>query len=118
MKDGFGVYRFKSSAVYTGCFKNNVYQGQGLYQHAGGAVFDGEYRSGERDGFGILYSKDGKVLFQGMWKEGKRVHLSGTSPVSSVVSAVLSPASPPGTPVPSAAKRCEEMYSTSDEIES
>jgi MORN repeat len=51
LKNGFGVYRFASGALYTGTFKDNVYSGQGEYRHASGAIFVGEYKEGERNGY-------------------------------------------------------------------
>lgn len=53
-----------------------MYSGKGTYKHASGAVFEGDYFRGERNGHGVLTAADGKVLYNGMWKDGKKVSSS------------------------------------------
>jgi hypothetical protein len=36
-------------------------------------TYDGEYSRGERNGPGILRNENGTVVFDGLWKEGKKV---------------------------------------------
>ena len=73
MKNGEGIYKFASGAEYKGTFKNNKYHGKGVYKHASGAVFEGTYLEGERSGPGVLKSAASDVLFDGEWRNGKKV---------------------------------------------
>ena len=72
----YGVYKFASGAQYSGGFLNNCYHGQGEYMHASGAVYVGNYSMGERDGYGVLRGADNTIIFDGYWKNGKKLQSS------------------------------------------
>ena len=43
MMNGYGVYKYASSAVYSGNWKNNRHHGYGVYEMANGCRYEGEW---------------------------------------------------------------------------
>ena len=70
-RSGQGTYNFASGAKHVGENLNGKFNGIGKeYSKNGKLLYEGNYRNGKLDGFGTKYYTDGKYV--GMWKEGKR----------------------------------------------
>ncbi len=67
----------KLFGTYFGDFKDDKYNGQGIYIWADGKKYVGEFRDGKRDGQGTFTSADGKNKYIGEWKNDK-THGQGT----------------------------------------
>ena len=59
LKEGHGIYRFASGAVYEGQFKADKREGQGTYRYASGRVKLGSFKAGADSGEGVTWSADG-----------------------------------------------------------
>ena len=67
----YGIYVEKNKGdVFSGLFKDGVFDGQGTYTLSDGSKYVGEYKGGNRNGLGILYSTDGSIIIQGRWSDG------------------------------------------------
>ncbi|MDW7693693.1 hypothetical protein R9C00_02970 [Flammeovirgaceae bacterium SG7u.111] len=102
--NGYGIGVFESKGVYEGAWKNNYRHGNGKYTWANGDIYEGEFvdgviegygtytfashekekyvgnwKNGVREGKGVVYSEEGKVLLDGNWKGDKfeRKHKGG-----------------------------------------
>ena len=60
--------------VYSGDFnpENALRTGQGRMKYSDGAVFDGWWIDGLREGMGRLASKEGKMIYLGLWKNDEK----------------------------------------------
>ena len=56
---------------FVGEFKDDKKQGQGTYTYQDGRKYTGEYKNEKRDGQGSLYSKDGSIIYEGLWEKGE-----------------------------------------------
>ena len=65
VKQGVGVYRYRSKAVYEGEWRGNLKDGRGVYYFAKGGVYEGEWRGGEREGVGVQTFANGQVKVRG-----------------------------------------------------
>jgi hypothetical protein len=66
----FGEISFPDGTRYIGEFKDDTFHGRGLGIRPDGTRYSGEYVNGKRNGDGIEYSADKKVLQSGKWKDG------------------------------------------------
>lgn len=64
------MYRFKEGDRFEGKFKQNQVS-FGLMTYENGESYEGEFAKGEREGVGTYKLSDGKVLFEGHWKNDK-----------------------------------------------
>lgn len=71
--DGKGMLKWESSASYDGHFKAGLREGQGTYTWKNGAVFTGTFKNDTANGYGLLKDPEGKVVYEGEWKDGKEV---------------------------------------------
>ncbi len=94
LMQGAGVHHFEDGAVYTGNFVNgwgegigrivypsgSSYEGEwkqgnqhgiGRFSWPNGRVYEGQWANGQRAGLGVLWSKGGKVLKCGLWRDDK-----------------------------------------------
>ena len=62
---------YDGEGVYEGEYKNNIRQGFGKFTTENGEYFIGEWINGEMNGKGTLYSKNGNIIFEGNFIEGK-----------------------------------------------
>ena len=70
-KSGEGLYFEWSELLYSGEFKNDEYDGEGiLYYDDGNIKYKGEFKKGEYHGKGVLYDEDGSVEYKGKFKYG------------------------------------------------
>lgn len=70
---GLGILYWTSGERYAGPFKDGVQDGPAVRTFADGRRYEGEYTVNARTGLGVLWSADGKVVSQGVWREGKLV---------------------------------------------
>jgi len=74
MEHGQGkqIYSYRGGHIYEGAFRDGEFHGQGTYFETQGdeilEKFVGTWEFGNRNGYGTLYSADGKILQQGEWK--------------------------------------------------
>lgn len=62
-----GILRFGDES-YDGDFYLDEFHGKGIYRFKNGEVYDGDWAAGVRQGFGKLIGPDGKVKYEGEWK--------------------------------------------------
>ena len=74
---GTGRYQWVDGIVYEGDFVDNVATGVGKYTWPDGATYVGDVRRGLRHGRGVQAFADGRVKYDGEWKDGMR-HGIGT----------------------------------------
>ena len=51
--------------MYDGNWINNKYEGNGKYILEDGEYYIGQYKNGLRNGYGILYYKNGNIKYEG-----------------------------------------------------
>lgn len=67
---GHGTYIYdEGNAKYTGYFRDEMPQGQGVCQYSNREFFEGQWSEGSFNGYGTLYLSDGSPI-QGYWKDG------------------------------------------------
>ena len=75
MRNGQGtseIYKKgKLFGTYVGVFKDNKYNGQGVYTWADGKKYVGEFKDGKRNGQGTFTTANGKNKYVGEWKNDK-----------------------------------------------
>ena len=47
-------------------------EGEGTYKFKNGMKYVGHFKKDKKDGFGELTDANGKVVFQGIWKDDKQ----------------------------------------------
>jgi hypothetical protein len=55
--------------VYEGHFKDDLYEGDGLWISEQGLIYTGNFTQGKRNGRGILFSNESKYRYDGEWKD-------------------------------------------------
>jgi hypothetical protein len=68
-RHGRGTYRFKDSSIYKGEFVQDVIHGVGQLVWPDGAKYIGEWSNGHRHGLGKEYAANGRMRYEGKWKE-------------------------------------------------
>ena len=63
-REGRGIHRFASGAVYEGEYKAGEKEGQGTYLYASGDIEVGFYMADTRVGEGVLWEADGRSAIQ------------------------------------------------------
>eukprot|EP00003_Mantamonas_plastica_P018366 TRINITY_DN3008_c0_g1_i4.p1 TRINITY_DN3008_c0_g1~~TRINITY_DN3008_c0_g1_i4.p1 ORF type:complete len:213 (-),score=55.38 TRINITY_DN3008_c0_g1_i4:21-659(-) len=72
LRDGQGVFEDTKGNEFNGEWKNGVKEGQGEYTYSNGDKYQGEWKNGNKDGQGkYVYASTGAV-YEGGWKKGKR----------------------------------------------
>lgn len=71
-KSGFGKFLLPGLFYYEGQFKNNKMNGQGKL-FIGNTVYEGNFVNDLRHGYGKEYDKNGNLLYEGEWKENKKL---------------------------------------------
>lgn len=79
----YGTSTWKSGNEHTGNWKNNNFNGQGTFTWADKSKFVGNFKNGKKEGNGKVYYPNGKVLYDGTWKNdtkenGKQNDKDGT----------------------------------------
>jgi hypothetical protein len=68
-RHGRGIYRFKDSSIYKGEFLQDVIHGVGQLVWPDGAKYVGEWNQGHRHGMGKEFASDGRLRYEGKWKQ-------------------------------------------------
>ena len=68
-----GVLRYDGE-TYDGEFYLDEFHGKGTYRFKNGDVYEGDWVAGKRNGFGKLTGTDGKVKYQGEWKDNHPIN--------------------------------------------
>jgi hypothetical protein len=68
-RHGRGTYRFEDGSVYRGEFFADMIHGVGQLLWPDGAKYIGEWSNGHRHGLGKEFTSDGKLRYEGNWKE-------------------------------------------------
>ena len=68
-----GVIRYDGE-TYDGEFYLDVFHGKGIFRYKNGDVYEGDWTGGKRNGFGKLTAADGKVKYQGEWKDNHPIN--------------------------------------------
>ncbi len=71
--EGQGTLTYANGVVYIGQFKNGEFEGQGTKIFPKGGKYVGEYKNGKEDGQGTLYDPNGKILYKGLYRDGRPV---------------------------------------------
>lgn len=59
---------------YHGEIENNEPHGFGERVSKSGKIYQGAFKGGLEDGYGILFSRDGIITYQGLWRKGSPVN--------------------------------------------
>ena len=68
-----GKYTYANGDVYTGMWKKDVREGEGVLRYANGDVYNGQWCNDVRSGEGSLVFADGSS-FVGQWREDAYDH--------------------------------------------
>ncbi|MDY7395660.1 hypothetical protein UMM65_10435 [Aureibaculum sp. 2210JD6-5] len=71
--DGVGFFTWKNGTKYKGQFVNTLMHGYGELYYATGDVYKGDFAKNKRHGKGKLYDKSGKLVYDGLWEQDKKV---------------------------------------------
>jgi len=55
--------------VYEGDFKDDLYEGEGMWISDQGLVYTGNFSQGKRNGKGMMFSNESKYRYDGEWIE-------------------------------------------------
>lgn len=72
-RQGRGIYQFSDKSRYKGEFDRDRIHGVGTLLWPDGSKYVGEWSEGQRHGKGKEYTRDGKIRYDGMWKQNKPV---------------------------------------------
>lgn len=61
IRDGAGLYLFNSGELYKGNFKQNKFDGTGVFYWVNGSKYEGEWSSQQRHGKGVYFYSDGLI---------------------------------------------------------
>ena len=67
----FGSYQYPSGETYSGEWKNNLFDGDGVFLYQNGDRYVGQFKKDLPEGKGTYQYKNGD-LYVGAWKNGKR----------------------------------------------
>ncbi len=67
-KDGFGQLKCVDGTLYTGNFRNGLFNGKGKLEYANGDSYEGHFVNGSFQGYGIYRYKNGDK-YEGEWRE-------------------------------------------------
>jgi hypothetical protein len=70
-RHGKGKYKWANGDTYEGEFSFDKKDGFGKYIFASGERYEGEWKNDLREGKGIIHTKEGKVMAEGIWKNDK-----------------------------------------------
>ena len=68
--NGYGIYSWADGQKYAGQWANDKRNGQGTASYSNGKKYIGLYKDGQKNGYGTLYSANGTIDQQGIWKDG------------------------------------------------
>ena len=70
-----GLWRFANAykyLLYEGDMKDGKMNGDGVeyYSNSDQIKYEGHFRKGKYDGKGVMYDENGKIIYDGKWKNG------------------------------------------------
>ena len=68
-----GAFYYSKGGTYNGECNDNVRNGRGKYTWKDGKYYVGFWRNGKRNGKGTQYHSNGKIEYDGLWENNKRV---------------------------------------------
>ena len=69
IRDGFGCMKYKDGTKFEGEYVNDKITGYGIYSAKDGRkIYEGYWKDGKREGIGIYFCEDG-ASYEGEWKE-------------------------------------------------
>lgn len=71
---GKGKIIHDDGTMYEGDYYNGEYHGKGKYVNRDESYYIGEFNNGEKQGRGIVYLKNGEIVFKGEYKHGNMYH--------------------------------------------
>ena len=77
LRNGFGKIYFnekihQNSLSYEGYWKNDLFDGKGIFNYKNKDTYSGEWKNGKKDGKGTYWYNNGNI-YDGEWKEDKKV---------------------------------------------
>ena len=60
---------------YVGEFRDNNFDGQGIYYYEDGSKYVGKFKGGMKSGYGTKYNKDGEIENQGQWRNNEYLQI-------------------------------------------
>ncbi len=68
---GQGSMKTSNGDTYTGSFADGMMDGKGVYKWGArnGRYYEGEFKNGEQNGYGVYKEANGKVIYEGEWKD-------------------------------------------------
>jgi hypothetical protein len=68
--NGKGQLNLASGDLYSGRFRDGLFDGHGEYFDANGEIYTGSFSAGERHGYGEVQKPDGNLI-KGTWTRGE-----------------------------------------------
>jgi len=68
--EGYGVYRYAQGDRYAGQLVGATFEGYGVFKHADGRIFQGRWMAGKMEGYGRKLDANGNVIEEGYYKSG------------------------------------------------
>lgn len=59
---------YEDGNKYEGFIKDKLRNGYGKFYYKGGSIYDGEWKNNYMNGYGTLFYPEGKIAYQGNWK--------------------------------------------------
>ena len=63
---------YNNGDKYDGEWKNDLREGNGIYEYKNGDKYKGEWKNDLRNGKGILYYKNGNIKYEGKYLNDKK----------------------------------------------
>lgn len=76
LRNGRGVYKWKDGELYDGEWIDDMRTGEGKYIWKDGHYYSGGWSQNKREGSGTIYYPNGKIQYQGLWKNDKFIQPS------------------------------------------
>jgi len=87
IREGSGVFTWPYGAKYEGDYARDKRNGLGLHVYSDGRMYKGKYKDDRPHGHGTEYTKNGGILYEGIWQFGEFVGDDSASVAGSVFSA-------------------------------
>lgn len=69
--DGNGVYIYDNGDIYEGSLQMGLKEGKGIYHYANGNKYDGDWSNNMKNGFGVFYINT-QEKFEGFWADNEK----------------------------------------------
>jgi hypothetical protein len=72
VRNGPGKLHLSDQSTFEGNFLNNRYNGKGTFTYSNGSKYVGDYVNNVMSGYGRFYDSDGKLQYEGQYKDDVR----------------------------------------------